>query len=156
MVPLDCRVACAPRNDKRGTERAGRFVSRFRDTSPKVVIASPAGRDNPVGDVMRDGFALALLDQILQNLLGQALVDFAMSWDRLGKTGLGIMIDVVFRPVSQQYATALFQLLDEVDSLHATSSSPTRRIPGIDPSENSLCKSTKCSFKSSRFSPCVQ
>jgi hypothetical protein len=36
---------------------------------------------------MRDA-ALALLDQILQNLLGQALVDFVMPWNGLGKAGL--------------------------------------------------------------------
>ncbi len=42
MVPLDCRVGVLPllTMTKGGRERAGWFVSRFRDASPKAVIAS--------------------------------------------------------------------------------------------------------------------
>ena len=58
------------------------------------------------------GTALALLDQILQNLLGQALVDFAMPWNGLGKAGLWVMIDIMLR-------TALLQNRCKIIEIHA-------------------------------------
>jgi hypothetical protein len=58
------------------------------------------------------GTTLALLDQILQNLLGQVLVDFAMPWNGLGKAGLWVMIDIMLR-------TALLQNRCKIIGIHA-------------------------------------
>ena len=49
---------CAPRNDNGGTGMGGVVASRFSGVSLYAVIASPLGRGNPVGSVMRDAGAM--------------------------------------------------------------------------------------------------
>ena len=45
---------------------------------------------------------------------------------------------------------------DQIDALHDTTSSSTLRTPGSSPLVRSRYKSRRCSFRSSKVSPCVQ
>jgi len=74
--------------------------------------------------------------QILDDLFRQKFIDFLVARDGLGFSGLGIVIDVVFAAMAKKLAAGGFQLFHKVTVLHATSSSSSRRMPGIISEEN--------------------
>lgn len=76
--------------------------------------------------------------EIANNLLGKVLVDFIVSWHRLALAGQWLSVEVMFSPVANQLASHFMKAGDQIAPLHATSSSPTLRIPGIWPEDSSL------------------
>lgn len=71
--------------------------------------------------------------QHFEDVLGQLVLDLSMPRDRLRDAGIGIAVPVVLGSMANQHTTELPDRLDQLGSLHATSSSPTLRIPGIVP-----------------------
>ena len=61
-------------------------------------------------------------EQIPQDFFGQSFVNLSMAGNRLGQTLIRVMINIVLGSVPEQLATTFLELLDESDSLHATSS----------------------------------
>ena len=61
-------------------------------------------------------------EQIPQDFFGQSFVNLSMAGNGLGQTLIRVMINIVLGPVPEQLATIFLELLDESDSLHATSS----------------------------------
>ena len=54
-----------------------------------------------------------------------------MTGNRLGATGLRVVVDVVAGSVAQQHTPGLLQFREEIPSLHAISNSTSFLIPGI-------------------------
>lgn len=67
----------------------------------------------------------------------QIFVDFTVTRNRLTGVDFGILIPIVFSPVTQEYTTHTFYLPNEIASFHAIRSSPTRRGDGTAPEERS-------------------
>ena len=61
-------------------------------------------------------------EQIPQDFFGQSFVNLSMAGNGLGQTLIRVMINIVLGSVPEQLATTFLELLDESDSLHATSS----------------------------------
>ena len=61
-------------------------------------------------------------EQIPQDFFGQSFVYLSMAGNGLGQTLIRVMINIVLGSVPEQLATTFLELLDESDSLHATSS----------------------------------
>jgi hypothetical protein len=61
-------------------------------------------------------------EQIPQDFFGQSFVYLSMAGNGLGQTLIRVMINIVLGSVPKQLATTFLELLDESDSLHATSS----------------------------------
>lgn len=72
-----------------------------------------------------------------QDLLREQLIHLAVPRNGLRLPGLGVVVDVVLRTMPQQSAAGLRKFGDQIAPLHATSSSATRRMPGISSEENS-------------------
>jgi len=72
--------------------------------------------------------------QLLENVPGEIVVDFAVPGHGLGDTRLGILVPIVLAAVPNEPATGFFELADQVGSFHdETESSATLRIPGMSP-----------------------
>ena len=69
---------------------------------------------------------LSLTLQYLENMLRQAIFDFSVSGYRLCSLCDRVLIPVMSPAVAYQDAAHFFDLSDELNSLHATRSSPTR------------------------------
>jgi len=67
------------------------------------------------------------------DISGEVFLDLAVPWNWLGLFGLRIVIPVVPAALPQHYATHFLKLFDQVPTLHATASSPTRRTMGNSP-----------------------
>ena len=61
-------------------------------------------------------------EQIPQDFFGQSFIYLSMAGNGLGQTLIRVMINIVLGSVPEQLATTFLELLDESDSLHATSS----------------------------------
>ena len=88
-------------------------------------------------------------------MFGEMLVDFAVSGNGLRNLRGGIVIPVVFSAAPDQNAAELFDLPDEIPSLHEIMSSATLRTPGISPLVRSLYRSLKFSCNAPRDSAWV-
>ncbi len=71
--------------------------------------------------------------QLGKNMMGQTLIDFTVSRDGLTCPCSRILVPIVATPMTQQDTAFVLQTSDQVRSLHAISSSATRRTPGIRP-----------------------
>ncbi len=60
--------------------------------------------------------------QLVKNVLREKLFHFTMAWNWLGNACFGILIPIVPAAMPDQHASFFFQLADEVDSLHSTTS----------------------------------
>ncbi len=94
--------------------------------------------------------------QHANNSARQVFFDFAVTRNRLGDTRRRIAIPIVLCSMSYKHATETFNCLNKFDTLHDKIKSSTRRAPGIVPPDSSAWRSFRCSFRSSRLSPCVQ
>ena len=84
------------------------------------------------------------------------LVDFGVTWNRLGDLRGGVMIPIVLPAVANQHAATGFELSDEVLALHRSVSSASLRTPGISPLVRSRYRSQRWDSSSSSDCPCVQ
>lgn len=64
--------------------------------------------------------------QHLKDMLGETVFDLSVSGYRLCSFRVWILIPVMSAPVAYEETAHFFDLSDEVSSLHATRSSPTR------------------------------
>jgi len=71
---------------------------------------------------LENGFWDLFPEQIPQDFFGQSFVNLSMAGNGLGQTLIRVMINIVLGSVPEQLATTFLELLDESDSLHATSS----------------------------------
>lgn len=74
-----------------------------------------------------------LITQHFEDVPGQAVLDFSMPRYRLRDPGARITVPIVLSPVANQYPAEPLDRLDQLGAFHATSNSPTFRIPGISP-----------------------
>src|ERR1035441_6474650 len=91
------------------------------------------------------------VSELLQDVLGEALVDLAVPRHGLGNPGAGIAIPIVLAAAPHEHTSVLLQAADQVLSLHEKDSSATRRTPGISPLVRSLNRSFRWSWRSSRL-----
>ena len=98
---------------------------------------------------------VGLSGKLLQDGLGQKLVDLAMAWDRLRHARARILIPIVLPAVPDENASDLLDLLNEVPALRATSNSATFRTAGMCPPDKSAYKSRRCACRSRSDLPWV-
>ena len=71
--------------------------------------------------------------QLSQDMACERLFDLVVSRNRLANAGLGILVPIVSPAMSEEHATLLFDLADQVNTLHEIGNSATWRTPGIFP-----------------------
>lgn len=71
--------------------------------------------------------------QHADDMPGQVVLDFSMTWNRLGDTRGRVAVPVVLAAMVYHNAAHSLDRLDQVRPLHETMSSPTLRIPGVTP-----------------------
>jgi hypothetical protein len=74
---------------------------------------------------------------------GQMILDFAVSWHRLGNPGRRVQVPVVPPSMAAQDASESLDGADQVNSLHGTTNSSTFRMPGSSPLVRSRYRSMR-------------
>src|SRR5467141_2245997 len=81
--------------------------------------------------------------KLLQNVLSQVLVDFAMPWHWLSDACSRVAVPVVPAAMPHHHASGLLQATDQILPFHRSDNSATLRTSGISP----LVRSRKRSFR---------
>lgn len=77
---------------------------------------------------------ISSVPELLENMLCQGFVDFAMPGNGLSNTRSSILVPVVLATMANEFAAGLLELANQIGSLHKDNeSSATRRIPGMWP-----------------------
>ena len=66
-----------------------------------------------------------------EDVLGEVVSDLTMTRHRLTNSGPGVPTPIVTTTVPDEDATALLDLADQIDPLHAICNSATFRTPGM-------------------------
>ena len=83
--------------------------------------------------------------KLTEDVLGEMVFDLTMARQRLTGASPGVLVPIVTTAVSDENASALLDLANQIDSLHAICISATLRTPG-------MCPPLRSSNRSFRFS----
>lgn len=116
----------------------GRLTCRLSRANASSVGLQPVVRrkfplEIPYRTSFRIGPLIGGIPQRLDDMSGQAVVDFPAPRRRLSNARNGIAVPVVLSAMPHQYTPRPLNRSDQTDPLHDTTNSSTLRIPGISP-----------------------